>query len=137
MALPALLDWIAEASGYDVGALRRDPPEIVFCDIGDLIDYEGAGLMVEPYMHAAYDLPAHRIHLVRPWDASDPKSLSELLHELVHVAQLAARDWRCVGEPEWEAYKLQERWLIEQGAPTDFNWLVIYRLSRCPGDGFP
>ena len=75
-----------------------------------------------------------RIHLVRPWDASNTKDRSRLLHELIHDVQYINRGWTCKEEPEWEAYKLQEAWLAAQGVASEFDWLHIFMLSRCPRD---
>jgi len=41
------------------------------------------------------------------------------------------------GKAEWEAYKLQEAWLAEQGLASGFDWPQIFLLSRCPWDVHP
>jgi hypothetical protein len=127
-----LIGWIALHTMYDVRGLANDPPEIRFCAVGSLIDYEGTDLRVEPELRAAYDLPDRVVHLVLPWSATDPVHRSILLHELVHDVQLSNRDWDCVGQPEWEAYTLQALYLEAQGIIADFDWPAIRRLSTCP-----
>lgn len=129
-----LVGWIARNTMYDMRTTWRDPPEIVFCSVGETIDYEGRDLLVDPALRAAYDLPARRIHLVEPWSADNLVDRSILLHELIHDAQLRDRDWDCLAAPEWEAYRLQDQWLQEQGVILPFDWPAIRRLSHCPDD---
>lgn len=133
---PALLDelvgWIAIHTMYDVGTTWRDPPEIAFCAVGGTIDYEGRELLVDPALRAAFDLPSRTIHIVEPWAADSLIDRSILLHELIHDVQLLNRDWECIGAPEWEAYRLQDKWLQERGVSLPFDWPAIRRLSTCP-----
>ncbi len=132
--LDALIGWIALKTDYDLSAVYRDPPEIVFCQVGEIVDYEAEGLIVDQVLAAAYDLSRRRIYLVQPWTAEEPFDLSVLLHELVHAVQLDNRDWPCPGAPEWEAYGLQSLWLREQGVAVSFDWSAIRTLSQCPPD---
>ena len=127
-----LVSWIAMNTDYDVSLVYRMPPEIAFCEIGDIVPYEDADLLVEPALRAAYDLQSRRIHLVEPWSEERPYDVSVLLHELIHDVQLSNHDWECVGAPEFEAYWLQDKWLAEKGIRPGFDWEVIRRLSRCP-----
>ena len=127
-----LVGWIALHTMYDVGSTWRDPPEVIFCTVGDVIAYEGRDLLVDPALRAAYDLPARRIYLVEPWSSDSLVHRSVLLHELIHDVQLLNRDWPCLAAPEWEAYRLQDLWLQEQGVILPFNWPAIRRLSECP-----
>lgn len=135
--IDGLIDWIGGNSDYDVSLLRTAPPDVFVCDSGDDIDYEGRDLIVDPELRGLYDLVNHRIVLTEPWDPGDPRHLSTLLHELIHAVQWASKDWRCIGEPEWEAHKLQETWLAEQGIDAGFDWLGIYLRSNCPRDIHP
>jgi hypothetical protein len=127
-----LTGWIALHTMYDVRELATDPPEIRFCAVGSVIDYEGADLRIEPELRAAYDLPNRVVHLVLPWSAENPIHRSVLLHELVHDVQLSNREWDCVGQPELEAYTLQALYLEALGIIPDFDWAAIRRLSTCP-----
>ncbi|MBN2906338.1 MAG: hypothetical protein JXJ18_06500 [Rhodobacteraceae bacterium] len=132
-----LLVWIGQATGYDVADSLASPPQIGFCQTGDWVDYEQTRVLVEEHLRAVYDWPNRRVLLVAPWAPDDPRDVSILLHELVHHVQLANRTWECLQAPEWEAYKLQERWLAERGIEAGFDWLQIYFLSRCPRDIHP
>ena len=132
--LDRLIGWIALRTDYDLRAVFRDPPEIVFCQVGEFVDYEVDEILVDEILAAAYDLSRRRIYLVQPWSANDPFDLSVLLHELIHVVQLDNRDWPCPGAPEWEAYTLQSLWLMDQGLIPNFDWNTIRQLSECPSE---
>lgn len=132
-----LLDWIGSATAYDVDDSRAAPPKIGFCHSGDWVDYENTRVLVEEHLRAVYDWPNRRVLLVAPWDATDPRDVSILLHELIHHVQLTNRSWDCLQAPEWEAYKLQDRWLAESGIESGFDCLQIYFMSRCPRDIHP
>jgi hypothetical protein len=133
-----LLDWIAAETGYDVTPVRDDPPEITFCAVGDLIEYEDIAVHVGSDLHGLYDDIHRRIVLVRPWSPEDPRDRALLLHELTHRVQMANREWPCPQAPEWEAYQLQARYLAAHGIEAGFDWARIRTLSRCadaaPGD---
>lgn len=132
-----LLDWIGAASGYDVAGARADPPAIFFCDEGDVLDYPGGTAVVEPGERGVYDYEARVIYLVGPWSPEDPRQRSVLLHELVHDVQFANRAWECPNATEWEAYKLQEAWMAEQGLVAEFDWVRIWFWSKCAGNPHP
>ena len=132
-----LLTWIGAHTDYDVSASLADPPSISFCRDGDVIEYEGDSLMVDPDLGAAYDMVRRHIYLAQPWDVADVRNRSTLLHELIHDVQYRNRDWPCWQKTEWEAYKLQEAWLAEQGESADFNWAMILMLSRCSHNHHP
>ena len=35
-----LIGWIALKTDYDLSSVYRDPPEIVFCQVGEMVEYE-------------------------------------------------------------------------------------------------
>lgn len=85
-----------------------------------------------------YDPDSATIYITRPWKASDPYDQSILLHELVHHAQVGAKHWYCPQAMEWDAYKLQDKWLAARQIESDFNWTSILLKSSCPtGDHHP
>jgi len=127
-----LLDWIAEATDYDLGDARINPPAITFCSTGDIIPYETDHVLVNDTLSGAYDLLNRRIILVRPWDPDEIRDRSVLLHELIHHVQLNNRGYECVQAPEWEAYQLQEAYLNDHDIASGFDWLQIYFQSQCP-----
>ena len=135
--LSELIRWIGNRTDYDISRTLHHLPTVSFCDPKTEISYEGETIIVDPMIGAAYDMEVRHIHLVRPWSPSNTRDLSTLLHELIHDIQYLNRTWSCNGEPEWEAYKLQEAWLEEQGVQSDFNWPLILLLSRCRRDVHP
>lgn len=132
-----LVGWIADHTDYDVAKTLADAPQVVFAKQGKSIAYEGREEAIGHQLRAAYDMLLRRIYLIRPWSVSNIRDQSTLLHELVHDVQHQNRRWSCLGEPEWQAYKLQEAWLAEHGVQSDFNWTQIFFLSRCPRDIHP
>jgi len=132
-----LLTWIEAHTDYDVSASLAEPPSIGFCRHGDVIDYEGQSLNVDPDLGGAYDMERRHIYLAQPWDASNVRNLGTLLHELIHDVQYRNRDWPCWQKTEWEAYKLQESWLAEKGLSAGFDWALILMLSHCPQGHHP
>jgi hypothetical protein len=135
--LDELIGWIAIHTSYDVSKTYRDPPAISFCEVGDVVPYEDRDILIDESLRAAYDATDRRIHIVLPWTGNETYDKSVLLHELIHDVQLNNREWECIGAPEWEAYHLQDKWLQEKGVIHNFDWLVIYMLSRCPSDVHP
>ncbi len=66
------------------------------------------------------------------WDADDPRVVSFLVHELVHHAQMASgRSYACHNAKEWEAYTLQNGWLVERGLPAAVEKKWIARMADC------
>ena len=135
--LDQLVGWIAIHTSYDVSVTYRTPPAVTFCEVGDTVPYEDRNILIDETLRAAYDAQDRHIHIVLPWDGTRIYHRSVLLHELIHDVQLQNREWDCIGAPEWEAYQLQDKWLREHGVVHDFDWLVIYMLSRCPPDVHP
>ncbi|NTU76863.1 MAG: hypothetical protein HGA90_03485, partial [Alphaproteobacteria bacterium] len=68
------------------------------------------------------------------WDHEDSTQLSLLVHELVHHAQLFMNSaaWPCPSAREDLAYRLQNRWLEQQGHSPFVNVAWIERVSSCP-----
>jgi hypothetical protein len=127
-----LTGWLALTTSYDLSTTYPAPPTVSFCQAGEVIAYEGADLLVDPALLAAYDKDRNHIYLARPWALVNLFDQSVVLHEMIHQAQFANRDWPCVGAPELEAYLLQDRWLREHGIRHPFDWAMIRALSRCP-----
>lgn len=130
-----LVRWIEAHSPYSADNLG--PPEILLCQTGEVIAYEGRNVLVSRKLRAAYDTADGRIFLVAPWSADDPRDLSSLLHELVHRLQFHAHKWPCPQATEPEAYRLQKLWLTEHGISAGFDWVRIYVNARCPNDAHP
>jgi len=126
-----LLRWIGTHTAYDVDPVVANPPVIVLCDPGEIIDYAGKPFNVAGHIRGLCDVKCARISLVRPWRSDDVDNLSTLLHELVHFIQFNSASWPCPQETEYEAYKLQEAWLREHGREPGFNWAKIHLESSC------
>lgn len=132
-----LLDWIAANTRYDVSEARRNKPAISFCDFGEHLDYEHKDLVVESIFRGIYDKENRHIYLVAPWSPDSLKNVGTLLHELIHDVQCLNREWSCWGRAEWEAYKLQEKWLKARGVDPEFPWIKIFLETRCARDVHP
>lgn len=66
------------------------------------------------------------------WDPQDTRTVSFLVHELVHHAQLVSgRPYACHNAKEWEAYKLQNMWLAEHGLPPAVQEKWIAHMADC------
>ena len=134
----ALLKWIGANSEYNASRTLANPPEVKFCEHGSTLVYEGKAIHFDSRLNGVYDETTKQICLAKPWHASSVKDQSVLLHELVHHVQFESKNWPCPKATEWEAYKLQEAWLLENGVRPEFNWLYILLDSSCaPRDVHP
>ncbi|MBI3419326.1 MAG: hypothetical protein HY053_04250 [Proteobacteria bacterium] len=71
------------------------------------------------------------------WDPTDTRTISFLVHELVHHAQqYRGVAYACNNTKEWEAYRLQNLWLAERGLPpvVDDSWIA--QMARCDSSPF-
>ena len=126
-----LLIWIDENTEYDVTAIAIDPPKIILKTYGDSIDYENEAIIFHEPLKGLYDKERNIIYLEKHWKHNDVRHVGVLLHELIHCAQYTNKQWPCWQKTEWEAYKLHDAWLTERGIDPDFNWIMIFLLSRC------
>ncbi|MGB8313656.1 MAG: DUF6647 family protein [Aestuariivirga sp.] len=126
-----LVAWIKSSTEYDVKRTLNNLPSLSFANSGEVISYEGKSLLVNEDVRALYDSQSRVIYLIRPWSESEVIDVSSLLHELVHDVQFLNHRWSCSNKAEWEAYKLQAKWLDEQQVKVKFNWVQIAFLSQC------
>lgn len=126
-----LLTWIGENGDYSVAPFLSALPEISFCNRNEEIVYENRSIIMHEPVSGVYDFNENKIVLVKPWSSQNPENVGTLLHELVHFVQYSSKEWVCWHETEWEAYKLQENWLKQNGIDPEFNWTEIFLLSRC------
>jgi predicted metallopeptidase len=66
------------------------------------------------------------------WDASNTRTVSFLVHELVHHAQqFSGKKYPCANAKEREAYSLQNIWLAEHNLPpaVEDEWIV--QMAQC------
>lgn len=126
-----LLEWIGKHTAYDVSVAVSKPPTISICQLGESVDYENRSLVVERPVVAIYNIEKGHIFLVAPWDPDNAHSIGTLLHELIHHVQHLSKSWSCWGRAEWEAYKLQEKWLAEHGVKPKFDSADVFLRTRC------
>ena len=131
-----LENWLDRESRY---AHRADPAKVRLVGV-----IEEAGLSDGQPAYSAsprrgyYDPATGTIYLAKPWSADDPHDISVLLHELAHHRQQAMQYWACPNAQELPAYRLQDRWLRQQGLRARVNWLAVLMESSChPRDIHP
>lgn len=132
-----LVAWIKSSTEYDVTRTLNNLPSLSFANSGEVISYEGKSLVVNEDVRALYNSQTRVIYLIRPWSELQVTDVSSLLHELIHDVQFLNRRWSCSNKAEWEAYKLQAKWLDEQQLKVKFNWVQIAFLSQCFHSGHP
>ncbi|MWD29190.1 hypothetical protein E0K89_017050 [Aquicoccus sp. SCR17] len=89
-------------------------------------------------LRGLYQPEERTIYLIRPWSPREAQDVSVLLHELTHHRQQTARHWVCAGQQELPAYRLQEKWLAEQGETGSFNLIAAVIAEGChPRDFHP
>ena len=113
--------------------LKRAPtaPTIVLADRSDADDERLISRMaVGTRTRGLYDKSGRKITLFRPWTATDTEDVSVLLHELVHHRQAAAGHG-CRASWEYQAYKLQQKWLSAKKVLLDVNWTVLGLATTC------
>lgn len=126
-----LLRWIGDHSPYDVSGLFDQLPALAFCDHGATYIYKGKPMHFGERLAGVYDDVDEQICLAKPWDIDNKRHQSVLLHELIHFVQFRSKGWFCPQKTEWEAYKLQEAWMRENGMEPNFNWAFILLESSC------
>lgn len=127
--LPTLEAWLDAYSGYP--ATARPLAAISLVRPGYELDHHGRTTVLGGTIRGVYEEESATIYLLRPWFADRPEDQSVLLHELVHHRQVKARHWYCGQAMEWDAYKLQERFLGQHGIDPGFHWAAILLESSC------
>ncbi|GMG83783.1 hypothetical protein LNKW23_29970 [Paralimibaculum aggregatum] len=127
--------WLDRAAPYP---RPMEAPAIVFIDAAEARAMHRRAGRLDGRLRGLYAATGATIYLVRPWSPRDPRDVSALLHELVHHRQTEARHWYCENAQEWEAYRLQARWLGELGIDPGFYWPAILLEASCtPRDIHP
>ena len=133
--LLTLLIFIQDESDYDVAEfLTHDRPlPTVVLDDPKAIKLM-AGVHASLDVQAMYEREANRIWL--PWtiDADTPKGKSLIVHELVHMLQheVPNKEFECLKAREFEAYEIQEAYLLEKTGESNVQWLDVIAFSMCP-----
>ena len=146
-----LMIWVSQATGLSA----PQPPPIVLttqmqmvlmtygCDqspvmLGneELCESIDKGVEV-PEVIAAYDNKEGIIYLREDWIGVTIKEKSILLHELVHHMQYKSGKTKkiCTPKLEDQAYKLQDKWLKEQGSTLEkeieIGGLFLLMITQC------
>jgi hypothetical protein len=129
MLIPAMESWIDAHS--DLPRSARPLRRVAFVAPGSEVTYHGRSTQLGSTIRGVYDAQTATIHLVKPWFGTTAFDRSVLLHELVHHRQVDARHWYCDRAMEWDAYKLQDRFLAQSGVESGFYWPAILLQSSC------
>ena len=121
--------WLDQKSDYP--AAKAAPSAIVISAPRTLEDADFDPLHARRTTAGIYDPDTFTIHLQRPWSWDNDRDVSVLLHELVHHRQVNSRRWYCPKAMEWDAYKLQEKFLTERGLESRIYWVAVVLESSC------
>ena len=126
-----LIGVIGDRTELNYFATLASPPALAFVSTGDVIDYNGVRLRIEPPLHGLYDPTTYTIHLVRPWTLLSIRDQGVLLHELVHHAQHLSGTYACAAATEWEAHLVQDAFLFDRGVDSGFDFNTIAQAALC------
>lgn len=125
-----LMQWVAARTGVSISRLPR-----VIISRDDMVARIGNPMRQSALARALY-VPGEVVIDDEFWDSSDIRTVSFLVHELVHHAQyLSKRAYACSNAKELEAYRLQNIWLAEQGEPPAVDESFIARMADCRAPG--
>ncbi len=122
----------------DLPAPERGIAWIVLTEAGADIPFDGQSTHLRDGVRSVYDESSATIYLIRPWWSDIVRDRSILLHEMVHHRQTEGRLWVCPQAMEWDAYHIQDDYLVANGEVSGFNWLWVALSSSCePRDYHP
>ncbi len=132
-----LVAWICAQTGM----LAPPPPRVLYVPQAQLSEMMQGPLRENALsVNALYAREKETIYLADGWKPDNVRSISALVHELVHHLQNFNKvPAPCLAAYERQAYDLQILWLREQGvedpyALLDINEFAILLLSRCSWD---
>jgi hypothetical protein len=121
-----LMQWVADRVAVPISALP-----IVYISHARMVEKMGNPQRQSALARALY-VPNEVVIDDEFWDAHDTRTISFLVHELVHHAQyVSGRPYVCNNAKEWEAYKLQNQWLAEHGLPPAVEESWINQMASC------
>lgn len=130
LTVKSLMSWVERETGYRIATT----PIVVASQqkFDAILEAKGAH-----YADArAVYIPGMVVLDNATWDPGNPVEVSLLVHELVHHAQLyAKRNYPCPDAREYEAYSLQNKWLIGHGYAPFASQAWIDQMSGCRGGG--
>jgi hypothetical protein len=125
-----LMAWVENATGTKAPALPR-----VLASMRHLKFAMGLEGVRQARSMAAY-VPGQVVLNNLIWDEESVRSVSYLVHELVHHAQMFSnKRYPCPEAKEYEAYTLQNQWLAEQGEDPIVTVGFIKQMATCPTGG--
>lgn len=121
-----LMNWVADKMDVDIPYM----PRIV------VSRNQMVALIGNPQRQAAMARALYVPNLVvideEFWDESSTRTVSFLVHELVHHAQRFSHEhYACANAKEKEAYNLQNEWLAEHGLPPAVQDSWIEQMAQC------
>ena len=119
--------WLDTETGL---ARRASPPRVVLVTGDQAERLRGVADRSGGRIRGLYSAESGTIYLTRPWSSKNLRDVSILLHELVHHRQ-AEQHWYCPQAQEWDAYRIQAKWLTEKNLEDDFYWPAILLQSSC------
>lgn len=121
-----LMAWVEQATGTKVPRAPR-----VIASATKLKTSLGLHGVQQARAMAAY-VPGQVILNNIAWDEESVRSTSYLVHELVHHAQLfSGKKYPCNNAKEYEAYRLQNAWLAQQGEDPIVSERFIASVATC------
>lgn len=121
-----LMQWVAARTGVSISSLPR-----VVISRAEMVARIGNPMRNSAMARALY-VPGEVVIDDEFWDNDDTRTISFLVHELVHHAQyVSKRPYPCANAKEWEAYRLQNQWLAEHGLAPAVEESFIARMADC------
>jgi hypothetical protein len=127
-----LITWIVAQTHWTI----HETPPIRLIPYAELAEKYGEK-PTDFHVEALYSEQDRTVYLHDGWRADDLRDRSMLLHELVHHLQyLNHVKVTCESEYEFQAFKLQAKWLSEQGLEypldlMDIDPFVLLMLGHC------
>jgi hypothetical protein len=123
-----LMNWIERHTGTRVATL----PEVVVSS-DKLSRYGGEHAWQGGRKRALY-VPGLVVLDEYFWDQDNVRTVSFLVHELAHHAQTSSgKIYPCHTAKEYEAYTLQNAWLVAQGVSPVIPRQWIEKMAACAG----
>ena len=140
-----LLSWIVANSTYAMPSAlpaikyrtQAEMQIMHFCGDEAVCDVKTLPSVKNIRIAAIYNSEKREMYLPHGFDFQAPLDQATLVHELVHHLQALAgkfADVSCSGPLEYEAYRIEDRWLAAQGLPVPEKTFARIMAESCnPG----